>query len=72
MTLTAYELEREARMQMIKQTMQRMGLEATLDEINSEMKAEQQVWRAVVRQSPRPLSEAERQARRLAIRRSDR
>lgn len=72
MTLTAYELVREERMRMIKQTMQQMGLEATLNEIDSEIKAQQQVWRAVVRQSPRPLSEAERQARRLAIRRSDR
>ncbi|KAL4523000.1 hypothetical protein Ndes2526A_g07718 [Nannochloris sp. 'desiccata'] len=70
MTLTAYELEREQRMKLNKQKMLQMGLEATLNEINTAVKAQQQSRRPAIRQSPRPLTAEKRKARRLKIRRS--
>lgn len=71
MTLTAYELEREERVRINKLKLQQMGLTATLNEISSTVKAQQHVRHPFFR-SPRPITAAEREAQRMAIRRSDR
>ncbi|KAG7674967.1 hypothetical protein KSW81_002476 [Nannochloris sp. 'desiccata'] len=57
-------------MKLNKQKMLQMGLEATLNEINTAVKAQQQSRRPAIRQSPRPLTAEKRKARRLKIRRS--
>jgi hypothetical protein len=70
--LTAYELERLERINQNKQRMLQVGLDATLNEINSTARAEQQARRPAPRASPRPLTAAEKAARRAAMRRSNR